>query len=390
MPFPNGQPKPPVVVRLTGSYNLKMSTCELQELGMPKKPAILSAPSFLEALALRSGKSGPLRVKQVHRWILQRGILDFAAMTDLPATFRQDLIREMTPLASKVGNCRVSTDSTEKLLIRLSDGNEVESVLMREADRCTVCVSTQVGCGMGCVFCASGINGVARNLTTGEILEQLIHARSRLTADERLSHVVVMGMGEPLANLKNLLGALEVACHPDGMGISARHITISTVGLPDKIRELADAGKKHHLAVSLHAPEDHLRTRLMPTNQKTGIRDILDAADYYFRSTGRQVTFEYILLAGLNDFPAQADVLGRLLSNRKTHVNLIPFNPVPGLEFRRPLPEAVGLFREILESHRVTTTVRKRKGADIAAACGQLRREALVNQDIGLSLPDHC
>lgn len=349
------------------------------------KPGVLVEPQALEALAAPLGKTAKLRVRQVRNWILQRGVLEFDQMTDLPAPFRAELKGKMVPLSSLVANRQVSSDETEKLLVRLSDEREIECVLMREEKRRTACVSTQVGCGMGCVFCASGMFGVTRNLQAGEILEQLIHVRSRLKPDERLSHIVVMGMGEPMANLGNLLSALEIACHPQGLGLSARHVTISTVGLPDRMRELADAGKKYHLAVSLHAPDEGLRTHLMPTNSKTGIQNILEAADYFFEKTGRQVTFEYILLAGLNDGPRQAEQLGSLLSHRKGHVNLIPFNPVPELEFRRPLPDAVRQFRDILDSFGVSSTVRKRKGADISAACGQLRREALIGAPVGPS-----
>ena len=349
----------------------------------PIKPAVLVDPSALDALAAPLGKTAKLRVRQVRNWILQRGVLEFDQMTDLPAAFRAELKEKMVPLSSLVANRQVSSDETEKLLVRLADGREIECVLMREENRRTACISTQVGCGMGCVFCASGMFGVTRNLQAGEILEQLVHVRSRLKPDERLSHIVIMGMGEPMANLANLLAALEIACHPKGLGLSARHITISTVGLPDRMRELADAGRKYHLAVSLHAPEEGLRTHLMPTNAKTGIEKILEAADYFFDKTGRQVTYEYILLAGLNDGPRQAEQLGTLLSHRKGHVNLIPFNPVPELEFRRPLPDAVRQFRDILESFGVSSTVRKRKGADISAACGQLRREALVTPNVG-------
>lgn len=366
-----------------------METTPLPQISIPstaqgsEKPGILNSMEALLAVAETEGKNPKLRVRQVRQWILQRGVVDFDKMTDLPASFREKLKANFSPLSSRIVNRQVSSDETEKLLVRFSDGKEIECVLMREENRRTACVSTQVGCGMGCVFCASGINGVSRNLTAGEILEQLVHVRARLTETERLSHVVVMGMGEPMANLTNLLLALESACSPAGFGLSARHITISTVGLPEKIREFANAGKKYHLAVSLHAPEEDMRTHLMPTNAKTGIQNILDAADYFFDKTGRQVTFEYILLAGLNDTPRQAEMLGNLLSHRKSHVNLIPFNPVPGLEFRRPTPDAVREFRMILDNFGVSSTVRKRKGADISAACGQLRRESLAAQETG-------
>jgi 23S rRNA (adenine2503-C2)-methyltransferase len=190
----------------------------------------------------------------------------------------------------------------------------------------------------------------------------------------RLSHIVVMGMGEPLANLDHLLDALAVAGDPNGLGIGARHITVSTVGLPAKIRRLAELGKQYHLAVSLHAPNDPLRTRIVPTNDKTGIPAILEAADYFFEKTGRQVTYEYVVLGGLNDRPEHARELGRLLAGRKAHVNLIPWNDVSGLEYRRPADADLNAFIEMLRRNGVSVKVRKRKGSEIDAACGQLRR----------------
>jgi 23S rRNA (adenine2503-C2)-methyltransferase len=298
-------------------------------------------------------------------------------MTDLPANLRAELAREFTPLGTRIERSFVSADGTHKLLLRLSDGNLVECVLLQETDRRTVCVSTQVGCGMGCIFCASGINGVVRNLTSAEILEQVLQARNQLPPGERVTHIVVMGMGEPMANLDALLDALAVACAPDGLGISTRHVHISTVGIPAKIRRLADLGKQYHLAVSLHAPNDILRTRIVPTNEKIGLDEILDAADYFYRTTKRQVTFEYVLLREVNDTPACAAELAALLRGRQAHVNLIPFNDVAGLPYRRPSQEAVNGFTAILRHAGISVKVRKRKGADIDAACGQLRRAAL-------------
>ena len=221
-------------------------------------------------------------------------------MTDLPRDLRQRLAQEFTPLATHIVRHQRAGDGTQKLLLRLSDDQVIECVLIPENERRTACISTQVGCGMGCVFCASGLNGVVRNLTAGEILEQLLRLRNLLPLEERLTNIVVMGMGEPLANLDALLEALVTATSKAGLGIGARHVTISTVGLPAKIRRLADLGKPYHLAVSLHAPNDQLRTRIVPTNDKTGLKAILAAADYYFEKTGRQLTYEYVLLRGLN------------------------------------------------------------------------------------------
>jgi 23S rRNA (adenine2503-C2)-methyltransferase len=230
---------------------------------------------------------------------------------------------------------------------------------------------------MGCVFCASGLEGVVRNLSAAEIVEQLLHARNLLPEHERLTHIVVMGMGEPLANLDHLMDALAVATSPHGLGIGARHVTVSTVGLPAKIRRFADLGKQYHLAVSLHAPNDELRSRVVPTNDQTGLAVILEAADYFYATTGRQVTYEYVLLRDVNDRPEHAAQLAALLRGRQAHVNLIPFNDVAGLPYRRLTQQALTDFLAILRGAGLSVHVRKRKGADVEAACGQLRRSAL-------------
>jgi 23S rRNA (adenine2503-C2)-methyltransferase len=315
-----------------------------------------------------------MRARQVRRWILQGRAESFEQMTDLPRDLRRDLAAEFVPLGSVVAHRSRSDDGTEKLVLRLQDGQMIEFVLIPDRDRRTACISTQVGCGMGCVFCASGLAGVARNLTPGEILEQFVHLRNSLPAGERLTHIVVMGMGEPLANLDALLAALDQATAKDGFGIGARHVTISTVGLPARIRRLAELGKQYHLAVSLHAPTDNLRTRIVPTNDKTGLDNILAAADYFFERTGRQVTFEYVLLGGINDGVEQADQLAGLLRGRRAHVNLIPFNDVEGLPYCRPTQEALTGFVDHLRQAGLSVKVRKRKGPAIDAACGQLRR----------------
>jgi 23S rRNA (adenine2503-C2)-methyltransferase len=320
----------------------------------------------------------PLRGRQIRHWLVAAGVESFEQMTDLPKALRQELAETFVPLASRVERHLKAADDTHKLLLALPDGGRIECVLIQDQGRRTACISTQVGCGMGCVFCASGLNGVARNLTTGEILEQLVRLRNLPSphADgiERLTHIVVMGMGEPLANLDHLLAALDVATHKDGLGIGARHITISTVGLPVKIRRLADLGKQYHLAVSLHAPTDALRTQIVTTNAHTGLAAILEAADYFHEKTGRQVTFEYVLLRGINDDATHARELARLLRGRHAHVNLIPFNDVEGLPYRRPTQEALNAFTTVLRSGGISVKVRKRKGSEIDAACGQLRR----------------
>jgi 23S rRNA (adenine2503-C2)-methyltransferase len=243
---------------------------------------------------------------------------------------------------------------------------------------------------MGCVFCASGLNGVERNLTPAEIIEQLIRLRNlpaagaayeQAQSPQRLTHIVVMGMGEPLANLDALLEALAVATAKEGLGIGARHITISTVGLPVKIRRLADLKRQFHLAVSLHAPNDVLRSQIVATHKKKGLAEILEAADYFYQQTGRQVTFEYVLLRGINDDSTHARELGLLLRGRHAHVNVIPFNDVEGLPYQRPTQDSLSAFTSVLEQHGLSVKVRKRKGSEIDAACGQLRRR--VEQTTG-------
>lgn len=319
------------------------------------------------------------RARQIRHHLFQRSVLDYGAMTDLPRSLRQMLREQLPLLVAEVVQHRTSKDGTHKLLLRWRDQHLVECVLIQEQGRSTACISTQVGCGMGCVFCASGLEGLTRNLTSAEILEQLLRLRA-CAASRRLTHVVVMGMGEPLANLDNLLQALEIACNPKhGLGISQRHITISTVGLPAKIRQLAETEHRYHLAISLHAPNDTLRNHIVPANRKIGIAPILEAADYFFHRTGRQVTYEYVLLGGLNDTAACARELCCLLAGRKAHVNLIPWNEVPGLPYQRPTTAAVQRMVRALRQAGISVKIRKRKGADIDAACGQLRRQSLVS-----------
>lgn len=324
--------------------------------------------------------------KAIRRWVLFKRATTFEEMSDLPKKLREQLAEQFTPLACTATKSLLAHDGTRKLLLKMWDGEDIECVMIPDYYRRTACISTQVGCGMGCVFCASGLNGVMRNLEPGEILEQLVLLRNLLPAEERLSHIVVMGMGEPLANLDHLLTALEDATAKDGLGIGARHVTISTVGLPVKIRRLAESGKQYSLAVSLHAPNEELRNKIVPTNDKTGLQNIMQAADDYFKRTGRQVTFEYVVLRDINDRPLEADQLSTLLKGRGAHVNLIPFNEVDGLPYRRPTDERLNRFVEILRENGINVHVRKRKGSEISAACGQLRRQAKAES--GSPLPN--
>jgi 23S rRNA (adenine2503-C2)-methyltransferase len=317
------------------------------------------------------------RAKQVRRWLYAEAADGFDQMTDLAKPLRTQLAEAFSIWTTQVAAHKKSADGTEKLLLQLAGAERIECVLLRDdKEHRTVCISTQVGCAMGCVFCASGLDGVVRNLTTGEILEEMLRLKRLLPAGERLSHIVVMGMGEPLANLDRLLPALETATRPDGLGIGVRRITISTVGLPKGIRRLADLDCQYHLAVSLHAPDDELRNRLVPANRKTGIAAVLEAADYYFDKTGRRVTFEYVLLADINDQPEHAMRLVALLRGRPALVNLIPYNPVAGLPYHTPKSAATARFAEILENAGLTVATRYRKGDRIDAACGQLRRSS--------------
>jgi 23S rRNA (adenine2503-C2)-methyltransferase len=317
----------------------------------------------------------PYRARQVLDWVIRRRAGSFEPMSDLPKGLRQQLDDEWTVFGTRVAYHDVAPDGTDKLVVECRDGRRIECVLMAEGPRRTVCISTQVGCGMGCVFCASGLKGVERNLSADEIVEEVLHLRNLLPPEETITHIVVMGMGESLANLDHLIAALDRICSPgEGLGISQRRVTISTVGLPGKIRKLAEMDRQYHLAVSLHAPTEDLRNELVPVNEAVGLTAVMEAADAYFERTGRQITYEYVLLSGINDRPTDARALARLLSARRAHVNLIPYNPVAGLPYGRPEPEAVDRFVAILRDRGVSVTVRKTKGRAIDAACGQLRR----------------
>jgi len=324
------------------------------------------------------------RARQLLDWIIRRRADSFELMSDLPRSLRQRLDAEWAVFGARVAYHDVSPDGTDKLVLECGDGRSIECVLMAAGQRRTVCLSSQVGCGMGCVFCASGLNGVERNLSASEILEQVLRLRNLLPPAETVTHVVVMGMGESLANFDNLIAALDRLCSPeDGLGLSERRITISTVGLPEKILKLAALKRQYHLAVSLHAPTEELRNTLVPVNEKIGLDAIMAAADSYFHCTGRRVTYEYVLLHDVNDRAADAQALAQLLATRRAHVNLIPYNRVSGLPFGRPEPAAVGRFALILRERGVNVTVRKTKGRAIDAACGQLRRRLVRFENDG-------
>ncbi|MGD9722048.1 MAG: 23S rRNA (adenine(2503)-C(2))-methyltransferase RlmN [Pirellulales bacterium] len=314
------------------------------------------------------------RAAQIRRWLFAGRARDLDEMSDLPKELRQQLAADFCLWTTNVRQHKKTDDGTEKLLVGLGDSEQVECVLLRDGARRTICISTQVGCAMGCVFCASGIGGVVRSLTAGEIIEQILLLDRLLPEQERLSHIVVMGMGEPLANLDALLPALAAASAPSGLGISPRRITISTVGLPAAIHRLAEARCRYNLAVSLHAPDDELRSQLVKVSKNIPLAEILAAADHYFAASGRRLTFEYVLLADVNDQVPHARSLAALLGNRTALVNVIPYNPVAGLPYHTPSAAAVGRFVKTLESAGINVFVRERKGDKIDAACGQLRR----------------
>jgi len=318
------------------------------------------------------------RAKQITDWIYKKRVASFDAMTDLPNELRTRLAAEFDTPKSEVVRVLGSKDTTQKFLFRLRDQNLIESVLIpaspalygQPSDRRTICVSSQVGCAYGCKFCASGLEGFSRNLDAAEMVQQLIAVEEN--SGEKIDNVVFMGMGEPLANLKNLLRAIRIINAPWGLGIGARHITVSTSGLAPQIRELANESTQFRLALSLHGATDEVRSQIMPVNRKYPLKVLLEACDYYVGKK-RRMTFEYILIAGVNDTDEQARELGKIARRLSAKINLIPYNTVEGLEWSRPSRARQETFQSILRQHGVVATLRREKGHDIAAACGQLR-----------------
>jgi 23S rRNA (adenine2503-C2)-methyltransferase len=318
------------------------------------------------------------RARQLFSWIHRRGQLDPSRMSDLPWGLRRRLVETGALGGSQeVRRLRSADGLTSKLLLRLRDGQLIEAVEMRtqpaadgRAARKTVCVSTQAGCALGCVFCVTGQFGFARNLDAGEVVEQVL--RSAAAADP-VTNVVFMGMGEPLANYAETVRALRLLTHPDGLRLGARRITLSTAGVVPGIRRLAGEGLQIGLAVSLHAPNDELRSRLMPVNRRWPIAEVLAAAEEYAGRTGRRVSYEYTLMAGVNDSDELADELAARLRGRLCHVNLIPLNPSEDATLRAPSAERALAFEGRLRAAGVAATIRVNRGRDILAACGQLR-----------------
>lgn len=322
------------------------------------------------------------RSKQILEWAYLQAATTFEQMENLPAALRLDLASHFVLYESTVVSTQQSADGMTKLLLRWRDGATSECVLIREGDRRTACLSSQVGCPVRCSFCASGMGGLERQLTGGEIVEQAMRIRALCTEEAvdsrasavRLSHIVVMGIGEPLANYEAVLAALRAIHAPWGLNIGARKITISTVGLPKQIRRLADEGLQFNLALSLHAATDELRRRLIPWTERVNLLDLLAAARYYFEKTGREITLEYVMLRDVNTRAADLDRLVRLARQLRCNVNLIPYNPVVGVEYHRPADAAMEDFARRLRDRGVNAHVRWSRGLDIDAACGQLRR----------------
>jgi 23S rRNA (adenine2503-C2)-methyltransferase len=352
----------------------------------------LTLPQLREWLAERGEAS--FRAKQIYNWLYKHLAADFAEMTNLPKALRDRLAEEATigPVIVR-SELHSKDDRTRKILLELQDGKLVESVLMlypplgENSARATVCVSSQAGCAFGCTFCATGQMGFDRHLSAGEIVAQVLHFARELRAApwkaaglpnsapiDHITNIVLMGMGEPLHNYDNVLQALRILNSPDGFNLGARHMTVSTVGLVPAIRKLSQEPLQVNLAISLHAPTDELRGKTMPVNRKYPIKELIAACQDYIAATRRQVTFEYVLLSGVNDTPEYAHLLGELLAPLKqfAHVNCIPVNATAAA-YRPPSGEAIRRFRDILSQHHVSNSVRAERGDDIAAACGQLR-----------------
>lgn len=313
---------------------------------------------------------GAFRAGQIYSW-LHKGVSSFDEMTNLSLALRQKL-SEKTFISSPEIELKLISkiDGTVKYLFRLSDGNCIETVVMKYNHGLSVCISSQVGCRMGCGFCASTIDGKVRDLTAGEILDQVLFASKDM--GERISNIVIMGIGEPFDNFENIKAFLENVTHPKGINIGWRHISLSTCGIVPKIKELADMQTQLNLCISLHSPDNETRNEIMPVNRKYPIEELMEAARYYINKTGRRITFEYSLIKGVNDSKEHAAKLAGLLSGMLCHVNLIPVNKVEERNYTKS--DYVYQFKALLEKKKINATVRRELGSDISASCGQLRR----------------
>lgn len=317
------------------------------------------------------------RAKQIFDW-LSRGVRDFDEMTNLPKALKEKLKAEYTLYRPKVLSKQVSKlDGTIKYLWELYDGNAVETVVMSYRHGNTVCVSSQVGCRQGCAFCASTIGGLVRCLEPSEILDEVLF--SQLDSGKPISNIVLMGIGEPLDNFDNVMRFLELVNHPDGMNIGMRHISLSTCGITERFDELAERNLQITLSVSLHAPDDETRSRLMPANRGRGVEQLMDSCRRYYQKTGRRISFEYAMIDGVNDTEKHAHLLAQRAKSVGAHVNLIPLNHVEERQFRPSTAGHMKAFIKILEDAGVNVTVRRKLGGDVDASCGQLRRKMQKN-----------
>ncbi len=342
-----------------------------------RKDILSLLPEELEAELAALGEA-KFRAAQIFQW-LGRGVRDFEGMSNLSKELRQKLNDRFYLYEPKVLSKQVSAiDGTIKYLWELRDGNAVETVVMSYKHGNTVCVSSQVGCRQGCAFCASTIGGLVRNLNASEILDEVLF--SELDSGKKISNIVLMGIGEPLDNFDNVMRFLELVNHPKGMNIGMRHISLSTCGIIERFDELAERDLQLTLSVSLHAPDDETRSRIMPANHGRGVEKLIDACRVYFEKTGRRISFEYAMIDGVNDSPEQAKLLARHAKAVSAHVNLIPLNHVEERQFQPSTPEHLKRFIKILEDDGVNVTVRRRLGSDVDASCGQLRRKMQKTQ----------
>lgn len=331
-------------------------------------------PELLPELLAMGEKK--FRAVQIFEWLHKRQVTGFSEMTNLPGALRERLQEAYTITALReVKRLSSAQDETVKFLFALPDDKVIESVFMKYRHGTSVCISSQAGCRMGCRFCASTLGGLERNLLPSEMLEQ-IYRIQELTG-ERVSNVVVMGTGEPMDNYENLVRFLHLITAKEGQGMSIRNITVSTCGIVENMVRFAEEGLPVTLALSLHAPDDEARKRLMPVAYRYALKEVLAACDNYFEKTGRRITYEYSLVAGENDTEAEADKLGRLLRGKNCHVNLIPVNPIKERDYRQSSFKNVLNFRKTLEKYNINVTIRRELGADIGAACGQLRKSHL-------------
>lgn len=329
----------------------------------------------LEDLVVSLGEK-KFHAEQLFKWVYKRGVKDFDLMSDISKSFRETLKTFFCLIKPTIYQKQVSSDGTVKLLLELEDGDKVETVLMRYNYGNVACVSSEVGCNMGCAFCASGLLKKKRELKVSEILGQVLVLNDLLTSEgkgERITHVVVMGTGEPFDNYDNVMDFIRILNHPHGLEIGARHITVSTCGIVPKIYDYAREGLQINLAISLHAPSDEIRHKIMPISRVYPLNDLMEAVKYYEKTAGRRVTFEYILLKGINDSKKDAEDLAKLIKGTLAYVNLIPYNEVNEMKYRRSESSSVKEFMDTLMKKGVNATIRKEFGSDIDAACGQLR-----------------